>query len=81
MMNQMNSMMGNPMVQSLMSNPNFMAQASQLMAGSGGDMSKMKDMMTNNPEMQSMLKDPTFMKETLNMFRDPKNKGMIDMMV
>eukprot|EP00349_Pseudokeronopsis_sp_Brazil_P005663 CAMPEP_0202964732 /NCGR_PEP_ID=MMETSP1396-20130829/8826_1 /ASSEMBLY_ACC=CAM_ASM_000872 /TAXON_ID= /ORGANISM="Pseudokeronopsis sp., Strain Brazil" /LENGTH=92 /DNA_ID=CAMNT_0049687071 /DNA_START=1284 /DNA_END=1562 /DNA_ORIENTATION=+ len=69
------------MMQNLMSNPNFMQQATQLLSGSGGDMTKMREMMANNPEMQKMLKDPAFMKETLGMFRDPKNKAMVDALI
>ena len=77
----MGQMMNNPMIQSLMKNPDFMKTASSLMQSSGGDMSKMKDLMQSSPEMQNLLKDPTILKESLNMFRDPKNKAMLDMMV
>lgn len=44
------------------------------------DMSSIKNMMSSNPDMQNMMKDPSVLKEAMNMFRDPKNKAMVDMM-
>ena len=78
-MNMIGNMMDNPMVQSMMSNPDFMKQASQMMNGGGFNMGGMQDMM-KNPSMQNLIKNPDFLQNALSMLKDPRNKGMFDAM-
>ena len=75
----MAEMMNNPMVQQMMSNPDLMRQAAQMMGGGGMDPSGMQSMM-QNPSLQGMMQNPDFLANAVNMLKDPKNKGMIDMM-
>jgi hypothetical protein len=79
MMSQIGNMMENPMVKSMMSNPDFMRQAQQMMSGGGFNMGGMQDMM-KNPSMQGLLKNPDLLQNALSMMKDPKNKAMFDQM-
>lgn len=61
-----------------------MRQASQMMsggagAGAGFDPANMQSMM-NNPSMKGFMNNPEMINTALNMIKDPKNKGMLDMM-
>ncbi|CDW87647.1 tpr domain containing protein [Stylonychia lemnae] len=79
MMDMMSNMMNNPMVQQMMQNPDMMRQAQQMMSGGNMDPSKMQDMM-QNPSMKNLMSNPDMISNALNMMKDPRNKGMLDMM-
>ena len=80
MSEMMKGMMNNPMMQQMMSNPDLMKQAAAMM-GSGGnfDPNSMQQMM-GNPSLKGLLSNPDFLNNAVQMMKDPRNKGMLDMM-
>ncbi len=60
----------------MMNNPDFMRQAASMM---GGDPANMQNMMSN-PSLSGLMNNPDMIGNALNMLKDPKNRGMLDMM-
>jgi ubiquilin len=60
----MRQMMDNPMVQSLMSNPDVIRE---LMMGNP----QMRQLMERNPEIQHMLNNPSVLRDTMELARNP----------
>eukprot|EP00804_Cyclotella_cryptica_P014095 CCRYP_005553-RC/>CCRYP_005553-RC protein AED:0.18 eAED:0.18 QI:0/0.75/0.6/1/0.5/0.4/5/1520/565 len=60
----MSQMMNNPMVQSLLNNPDFM---SQMMESNP----QMQSILNANPELRHALRDPEMMRRSMEMMRDP----------
>lgn len=50
------------------------------MQGGGFDPSAMQNMMGTNPSLQGLMSNPDMINSALQMLKDPRNKGMMDMM-
>lgn len=50
------------------------------MNGQGGMNLSGMSSLVSNPSMQNLIKNPDFLSNALNMMKDPKNKGMTDML-
>jgi hypothetical protein len=62
---QMERLMSNPAISSIMDNPQFMSTIMQADP-------RIQRLMESNPEMRRMLSDPGFLRQTAQMMRDPR---------
>ena len=78
--NTMQEMMGNPLVQQMMNNPEMMKNMQEMMAGGKIDPNnpELADM-RNNPGFNSLLKNKAMIQSMIQMVKDPKNTQMREM--